>query len=125
MHRYIIWDKKSDIFTLGRDNETGKTQWTAAEYIDYYAPWANNPNAKIIVGGGIINGTVFMEFEATKAMYLSHGAEITEDMNDREVLDVIEAFEDKQPEAENIITAEERIAAALEMIALEGMEDIT
>jgi K+-transporting ATPase c subunit len=52
MKRYAIWDKASDIYTLGRDAATGKQRWTAQEYINSRAQWADNPQVKVIVGGG-------------------------------------------------------------------------
>ena len=125
MARYAIWDKQSDIYTLGRDAETGKMRWTAQEYMDAHAQWAANPNVKVIVGGGAVNGTVFMEFEATKEFYARQGAAITEGMTDAEVLAAIEAFEDA-PSPYTGPTAQERIAVALEnqnaLAALEAEE---
>jgi hypothetical protein len=111
MARYKIWDKKEDIYTLGRD-KNGKAHWTAQEYIDEKAPWAGNPGAKVIVGGGAINGTVFMEFEATKEHYARLGADFSACETDADVLAAIEAFENTP--AEVAPSAEERIAAALE-----------
>lgn len=113
MARYVIWDKKSDIFTPGVDKDTGKAQWTAQEYINYHAPWASNPAVKIVVGGGVINGTIFMEFEAMSDHYKRMGAPITDDMSDREALDAIQEFEDA-PRIADIASPQERIAAALE-----------
>lgn len=113
MAKYKIWDKKEDIYTLGRDAATGKMHYTAQEYIDEVAPWAGNPNVKVIVAGGNINGMVFMEYDATIAHYKRNGAPITDNMTVEEILAAIEAFEDAPPPVETV-TAEERIAAALE-----------
>lgn len=109
---YKIWDKKSDIFTPGVD-KNGKGQWTAQEYIQTRAPWAGNPAAKVIISDGVINGAVFMEFDATVDSYKQRGAVITDNMADEEILAVMQAFDKCPPEA-NIPTPEERIAAALE-----------
>lgn len=111
MARYKMWDKVSDIYTIGKD-EKGRNVWPASEYIAKNAPWAGNQNVKVIVGGGVINGTVFMEFEATKEHYIKAGAAISDSMSDEEVLAAIEEFEDSPPKGEP--TAEERIAAAME-----------
>lgn len=111
MAKLVFWDKKSDIFTPGV-NKDGKGQWTAAEYIQQKAPWAANPNVKVIVSGGAINGACFWEFEATKEAYKSRGAAITDKMTDDEVLAAIEDYINNPPPAEP--TAEERIAAAME-----------
>ena len=112
MSKYKIWDKKSDIFTPGREATTGKNQFTAEEWLERYA-WAKNPDAKMIISAGAINGAVAMEFNATKEIYAKRGAKITDDMTDEEVLAAIEDFEDNPPEAD-VPTAEERIAASLE-----------
>ena len=115
MARYKIWDKIEDIYTLGRDSATGKMQWTAQEYIDYKAPWAANPNIKIIVGGGAVNGTMFLEFESTKEFYEQQGCDFSTCTTDEEILAAMEAWDNRVPEP--VITAEDRQAAALEAIA--------
>jgi hypothetical protein len=122
MARYKIWDKLEPIYTLGRDAATGKSEWTAAEYIDYHASWAANPNIKIVVGGGAINGTVFMEFEQTKEHYKRMGCVLTDAMTDAEVLSAIEYFEDHPPTS-GIPSAADRTAAALEFMVLNSMPD--
>lgn len=112
MPKYAIWDKQDDIFTLGKDKETGKMRWTAREYIDQKAPWADNPNVKVIVGGGAINGTMFMEFEATKDFYIKQGMPIPDGTTDEEILTLMEEWDNRPPDTTP--TSEERIAAALE-----------
>jgi len=121
MPRYKIWDKKEDIYTLGQDKD-GRSQWTAEEYLKM-RPWAKIPGVKVIIGGGKINGTVFMEYDATIEQYRCMGAEITDKMTDDEVMRAIEEFEDRPPVTETVITPEERIAAALEMQCLLAMTD--
>ena len=121
--KYAIWDKQSDIYTPGRDAATGKLRWTAREYIDNHAPWADLPGVKVIVGGGVINGSVFMEFGAAVEAYKSMGADIRDGMTDEEVLAAIEERE-KNPPVSDVPTAEERIAAALEFGNLLNMEDL-
>lgn len=118
MAKYKMWDKTSDIYTLGTDRN-GKNHWTAEEYISEKAPWAANPNVKIIVGGGVVNGTVFMEYESTVASYKSMGAEILPSMTDNEVLAAMENFEyiSQQPGYGVEQTIEYRTAIALESIA--------
>lgn len=126
--KYAIWDKQSDIYTLGRDAETGKMQWTAEEYIETHAPWAAIPAVKVIVGGGTINGTFFMEFEATKDFYQKQGAPIADGMTDDEVLLAIEEWEDHPPQPEPVEDETaillERVAAALEFNNILNMPDI-
>lgn len=111
MSHYVFWDKQSDIYTPGVDRN-GKGHWTAAEYIAQKAPWAANPNVKILVADGLINGACFMEFNATKEHYKSMGAAITDGMSDVDALAAIEDFISNPPAAEP--SAEERIAAAME-----------
>ena len=116
--KYKMWDKVSDIFTLVPD-EDGKQQWTAQEYIQAHAQWVNIPGVKVIVGGGKINGTCFMEFDATVDFYKEQGADIVDGMTDDEILEAIEEFEQRPPEVEP--SPEERIAAALEFNNLLSM----
>ena len=119
MARYKIWDKAEDIYTLGAVD--GRSHWTAEEYIAQFAPWAANPAVQVIVGGGAINGTVFMELGATAEHYRRLGAAITDGMSDAEILAAIEEFEDNPPAADP--SAEERIAAALEYQVLAALPD--
>lgn len=122
MKKYQIWDKKSDIFTPGRELDTGKNHFTPEEWLDRYA-WAKNPNAKMIISAGIINGAVAFEFNSTKELYIKRGAKITDDMTDDQVLLAIEDFEDNPPGA-NDPTNEERIAAALEAQVMMALPDV-
>lgn len=113
MARYQIWDKQSNIYTL-----VGEVL-TPEQWIGRYS-WANIPGVKMIIGGGVINGTVAMEFEATKEMYAKMGCDFSACTTDREVLDAIEAFEDA-PQTSDEPSAEERTAAALEFIAMSSL----
>lgn len=122
MTRYKIWDKVSDIYTLGTDSKTGKNHFTAEEYIRIFAPWAANESVKIIVGGGVINGTVFMEFDSTKDFYAKQGCDFSQCESDEEILAAIESWEDNPPVSEEA-TAEERIAAALEYQVMASLPD--
>lgn len=114
--KYQFWDKQSDLYT-----PSGK-KFAARAYIDQYAGWADNPAAKCVISRGAINCGVFMEFGAMKAGYVSQGMVIPEGSTDEEILDLMEAWEDR--EIEEVVTAEERIAAALEYQNLSGMEDV-
>jgi hypothetical protein len=115
MARYKIWDKAEPIYTLGPDQD-GKYIHSAQEYIDEHAPWAAIPTVKVLIGGGPINGTAFMELGATVEHYRRQGAVIPDDATDDEIIAAIEDFEDKPPEVEP--SSEERIAAALELANL-------
>jgi hypothetical protein len=119
MARFKLWDKQETIYTLAPD-ETGKGSFSPEEWIAKY-PWAGIPGIKVIIGGGAINGTVCMQYDMTVETYKNAGAAITDDMTDEEVLTAIEAFETTPPQMG--VSPEERIAAALEAIELNGMED--
>lgn len=107
-----FWDKKEDIYTPGRENTTGKSKFTADEWIERNQ-WISIPGSKVIISDGSINGMVTLEFNETKDQYRKMGAKITENMTDDEVLRAIEDFEENPP-ISNDVGPEERIAAALE-----------
>lgn len=103
MSRYKVWDKNEPIYTPSGEEFT-KEQWLARY------KWANNPSAKMIIGAGVINGTVAMEFNATVEHYKKRGCVIdTATMTDEQVLQAIEDFEDNPPAAEPDVT--ERMVA--------------
>jgi hypothetical protein len=117
MSRYKIWDKNEPIYTPSGEEFT-KEQWLARY------KWANNPSAKMIIGAGVINGTVAMEFNATVEYYKKRGCVIdTATMTDEQVLQAIEDFEDNPPAAEPDVT--ERMVALEEykaMVETEGYQ---
>lgn len=116
-YKYQLWDKTSDLYT-----PSGK-RFTAQQYIDEYAGWAANPAVKCVISQGPINCGVFMEFGAMVQSYVHQGMEIPEGATDGEILDLIEAWEDRVIEAP--VSAEERIAAALEYQNIANMDDVT
>ena len=120
MAKYKIWDKSEPIYTLGAD-ENGKMKWTAQEYINEKAQWADNPNVKVIVGGGVINGLVFMEYEATKEFYIQQGCDFSACTTDEEVVAAMEQWDNRVIEAG--VSTEERTAAALEFLAISSLPD--
>jgi len=94
MSRYKVWDKNEPIYTPSGEEFT-KEQWLARY------KWANNPSAKMIIGAGVINGTVAMEFNATVEHYKKRGCVIDEaTMTDEQILQAIEDFEDTPQEPE-------------------------
>lgn len=121
MRRYKMWDKTEDICTLGQDSKTGKCRWTAEEYMDVKAQWAKNPNAKVVVAGGDINGMIFRSFEELKYSVQRRGLEIPEGLSDDEVLLLIEEFQDRKNDEPIAPSTEERIASALEFQNLLAM----
>lgn len=120
MARYKIWDKIEPISTIGAD-QSGKSIWTAAEYINDKAQWAANPAVKVIVGAGPINGTHFMELTQTVDVYKRNGCPIVDGMTDAEILATIEEYENHPPEGP--ASADERTAAALEFMVLNSLPD--
>ena len=99
MARYKIYDNKSDVIT-----PVGE-KLTAEQWLDRYQ-WGRY--TKMIVGGGIINGSVALVFD------------------DEDYLAAIEAFEDNPPVADAGVSDQTRIADALEdMVALSLPDDTT
>lgn len=115
MARYQIWDGVSTI------NTPSGAQFTAEQWAAKY-PWVRIPGAKMVITTGIINGGCAMELEATKAHYKRLGAAIEDGMSDAAALAAIEAFEDNPPTTGES-SAEERIAAALELQNLMALPD--
>ena len=98
--RYQIWNRVDDIIT------PSGAKFTAKEWAEKY-PWP-----KMIITAGVINGGCAMEFNQAVELYKKSGANITDLMDDNEILSAIEDFEDNPPPAEPSV--EERIAAALD-----------
>lgn len=115
MSKYKIWDKQSTIYTL-----VGETI-SPEQWIERY-PWAAINGVKMIVGGGVINGAVAMEFGATVDMYRKMGCDFSACVTDQDFLDAIEDFEDNPPVSTEP-TTEERIASALEFQSMMMMPD--
>lgn len=116
MARYAIWDKTSDVYT-----PVGEVL-TSQQWVSRY-PWSNIPGAKMVIGGGIINGCVAMEFDATIAHYTRLGCDFSACTADADYLSAIEAFEDIP--TETAYTDETRIADALEDLVVLTMPDAT
>ncbi len=108
LKRYAIWDKTSPIIT-----PVGEVL-TAEQWIERY-PVASVPSIVVICSAGEINGGFFGTLGQMVQMYTAHGADFSEATTDIEKLEVIEAFEDEMNAPSNDPTAEERIAAALEL----------
>lgn len=115
MSRYKIWNGTDSIIT------PSGAQFTAEEWANKF-PWCKLPGAKMVISGGLINGGCALEFGATKEQYIKMGAAITDGMTDEEVLAAIEDFEDNPPESD-VVSTDERIAAALEAQVMMAMVD--
>lgn len=103
MAKYAIWDKKSDIYTNLPHHITGKTRWSASEYISEVAPWAGLPGAKVIISGSAVNGGFFLDFYERAGFYKAQGVSITDDMNDGQALAAMEAYDNSPPEPDSAL----------------------
>lgn len=121
--RYAIWDKKTPIIC-----PTGEV-FTPDEWMVKY-PVAKLENITVLCAPGEINGAFFGTLGQMKQFYESQGCDFSECNTNQEILDKIDSFEDMKELAEkeleaNTITAEERIAAALEAQVMLSMPDNT
>ena len=107
MKRYAIWDKQSPIITPIGEVLTAE-QWVARY------PVAGVASITVVCGAGEINGAFFGTLGQMVQMYEAQGADVSACATDEEKLEVIEAFEDAMNTPSDEVTAEERIAAALE-----------
>ena len=107
MQRYAIWDKKSNIIT-----PIGEVL-TSEQWIERY-PAAGLDTVTVVCSAGEINGAFFGTLGQMRGMYEKMGADFSECSTNEDVLSVIEAFEDSLNATNDMPSAEERIAAALE-----------
>lgn len=117
MARYKIYDNKSDVIT-----PIGEVL-TAEQWLNRY-PWGRM--TKMIVGGGVINGSVALVFDDYVDMLKKAGCDFSGCTTDEEMLAAIEAFEDTPPaaEAEAAGTSDQtRIADALEDLVALSLPD--
>ena len=115
MARYKIYDNKSDVIT-----PVGE-KLTAEQWLDRYQ-WGRY--TKMIVGGGIINGSVALVFDDEVERYRKAGCDFSACTTDEDYLTAIEAFEDNPPMADAGVSDQTRIADALEdMVALSLPDD--
>ena len=119
MAKYKIWDKKSQVIT-----PIGEVL-SADEWKERY-PMAKLDSVELVIGGGVINGSVCMEYTSMIESYVKMGCDFTGCETMQEFLDTIEAFED----ALNSISVERvsdetRIADALEdMVVLQELASL-
>lgn len=123
MSRYKLWDKIEDIYTPGKDSNTGRQHWTAREYIENFASWVDLPNAKPVCGGGLLNGTFFGDLSELKKSCELRGAVFDENLTDEELLTAIEVFEDEVNNALPEPSAEDVQASLAALNELETLED--
>lgn len=113
MARYAIYDGKSDVIT-----PSGAT-FTAEEWLKKF-PWGRM--TKMIVGGGVINGSVALVFDDYVEQAKKRGCDLSGCTTDEEILAKIEEFEDNPPVVETV-SDQTRIADALEDIAAQNLPD--
>lgn len=116
MAKYAIYDGKSNVITpIGEE-------LTAEQWLNRY-PWGKK--VKMVVGGGVINGTVAFVFDDFVARFEEAGVDFSECETDEDKLAAIEAFEKAQRTTSSTsITTDERIANALEDLVVLNMPDI-
>jgi hypothetical protein len=120
--RYKIWDKQEDISFI-RKGKYRKARFTAAEFIEEILPWAGETGNKLVVSATGVNGSFITPLPLMVDSWKRAGAPITDDMTDEEILAAIEEFEDNPPVAGEP-SVEEQTLAALQLIAMNGMEDV-
>lgn len=117
LKRYAIWDKETPIITpIGE-------YLTAEQWKERY-PVANAPTVKVVCASGETNGAFFGTLGQMVQMYTAMGADFSGATTDEQKLEVIEAFEDAQNAPSDENTAEERIAAALELANVINMPTV-
>lgn len=116
-NKYQIWDKTSTVYTPSGESISPE------DWIDRYQ-WINIPGAVPVVASGLMNGAFIGELSQMKTYAEMSGATFEEGLSDEELLDAIAAHEDElNKQAAETVSVEERTAAALEMLAIEGLPD--
>ena len=106
LKRYAIWNKQTDVIT-----PIGEVL-SPSEWMERY-PVARTLTT--VCAAGDINGGFFGILSQMKTAYEVMGADFSDADTDEEILEVIEAFEDAQEEAQkNVVSDETRTADALE-----------
>ena len=116
MAKYAIYDGKSNVITpVGEE-------LTAEQWLNRY-PWAKK--VKMVVGGGVINGSMALVYDDFIAHYEEMGADFSDCKTDEDKLATIEAFEKEQRRVSTeTVSVDERIANALEDLVVLSMPDI-
>ena len=114
--KYAIWNKVDPILT-----PIGEVL-TAEQWIARY-PIAGLESITVVCGGGEINGAFFGTLGQMVDMYTKAGCDFSECETAEDKLNAIELFEDMMNEATDEVTAEERIAAALEYQVMASLPD--
>ena len=118
--RYQIWDEVSKVIT-----PSGEV-FTAEQWMDQW-PMARLEEVVLVISGGVVNGAFCGVYDDFVDMYEKMGCDFSNCTTRQEHLDAIEAFEDKRnaQSSEGVVSAEDRIAAALEAQVMMSMSDAT
>lgn len=116
MKRYAIWNKVDPIIT-----PIGEVL-SAEQWMNRY-PVAQIESITVVCSAGEINGGFFGTLGQMIQTYENAGCDFTGCSTAEEALEVIEAFEDAQNAPSDEVTAEERIAAALEYQVMASLPD--
>ena len=117
MARYQIWDKTSNVIV-----PTGQV-FTPEQWIEQY-PVAGLPDIDVVIAGGIINGAFFSEYTSFIQHYIDMGCDFEGCESQQDCLDRAEQFEDEMNTPDpNYVSAEERMAAALEAQVMMALPD--
>lgn len=113
MRRYQFWDKESPLYPpLGPplDRDAVFAQWG----------WTARPDAKVVISAGTVNGGVILDFDQQRERFVAEGMDIPEGGTDDDILQLIEAWEQRviEPEPDPMVEATERLAAATEFANL-------
>jgi len=120
MARYVIWDEVSDVFTPSGD------VFTADQWMSKY-PAARHPQIDLVISGdSIINGAFCQEYTSFINIMAQSGCDFTGCETKQDYLDRVEEFEDQRnTDAANYISPEERLAAATEAQVLIALDNQT
>lgn len=116
MKRYAIWDKQSPVIV-----PTGKV-FTAEQWKEKY-PVAALESITVVCAAGEVNGGFFGTLGQMVQMYAAQGCDFAGCETAEEKLEAIEAFEDAMNAPSDEVSADERIAAALEYQVLLSLPD--
>lgn len=116
--RYQIWDRQSEVITpIGEvlSPQEWMARYPASAKIDY------------VIAAGTINGAFCTPLATMISTYEQMGADFSDCIDPNDYIDVIESFDDAKVKAmqsmQNMPSDQERIAAALEFLAMNSLPD--
>lgn len=115
--RYVIWDEVSDVYCPNGEKVS------AEDWLDRY-PIGRLETEYLVVSGAAYNGGFCMPYSDMVDIFERAGCDFSGCTEMQDFLDAIETFEDERnAESSDTVTAEERIAAALEAQVMMSMPD--